>query len=58
MTEVGLFVPNQNNNNRCQNAGLLLVLEDLLEIKEWFMEKSMIPTSKATTAFCLLDIFH
>ena len=33
MTEVGLFVPNQNNN-RCPETGALLVFEDLLEIKE------------------------
>lgn len=57
MTEVGLFVPNQNNN-RCPETGALLVFEDLLEIKEWLMGKSVIPVSKATPAFCLLDTFH
>lgn len=56
-TEVGLFAPNQNNN-RCPEAIALLMFEDLLEIKEWFMGKSMIPSSKATPAICLLDAFH
>lgn len=32
MTKVGLFVSNQNNNNRCPKAGVLFVLAELLEI--------------------------
>lgn len=55
--QVGLFAPDQNNN-RCLGAGALLVFEDILEIEEWLIVKSMIPTSKAIPAFCLPDIFH
>ena len=33
MIDVGLFVPNQNNN-RCPQTGALLAFEGLLEIKE------------------------
>lgn len=54
MMKVGQFVPNQNNN-RCPETGALLVFEHLLEIEEWLMGKSMIPMSRATTTFCLLD---
>lgn len=54
MTKVGQFVPNKNNK-RCPETDTLLVFEDLLEIEEWLMRKSMIPMSKASPAFCLLD---
>ena len=54
MTRVGQFVPNKNSK-RCPEADALLVFEDLLEIEEWLMKKSMIPVSKATPAFCLRD---
>lgn len=47
-------MPNKNNK-RCPETDTLLVFEDLLEIEEWLMKKSMIPMSKATPAFCLLD---
>lgn len=52
--QVGLFAPDQNNN-RCPGAGALLVFEDILEIKERLIVKSMIPMSKAIPAFCLPD---
>lgn len=53
LTKVGQFVPNINNK-RCPETDALLVFKDLLKIEEW-LRKSMIPMSKATPAFCLLD---